>query len=736
MQAVSEISKELVLVGGGHAHVLVLRQWGMSPLPGVRVTLISPATHTPYSGMLPGLVAGHYSFDEAHIDLARLCQWAGVRYVKGQVAAINPSEKTLTLIDRPQYRYDLLSVDTGSVPELDSVPGARRWSVPVKPVADFWQRWQGFDVSDTETEVRRIAVVGGGAGSVELVMAMANSLAGTQVGFELFCGSDEILAGYNSSARRSVEKALAQLNIGLRVNARVVSVKEKQLCLSDGSEHPFDDLFWCTGAAASEFVSSSGLQKDERGFLAIDDTLRSLNDDSVFAGGDVATQVDNPRPKAGVYAVRQGPVLAQNLRNTLLGKPLIKHIPQSGFLSLLSLGGKAATANWGMFHATGNWVWRWKDRIDREFMGRFEDLPAVMDSSSSNFTAASYVPTQMPCGGCGAKIGSATLAGVLTELKDEFPDHCPNGREADDTAIVSGYGSGDLVQSVDVLREIVSDPWLMGQIAANHALSDLYASGAKPLSALATVTLPFANAAIQGRELKHYLSGALHEFEKVDCKLLGGHSLQGQELNLGFVVNGTPISIEQGLIGKTGLQPGDVLILTKALGTGALFAGHMRLEANSADVDAAIVSMAQSSFAAAKLAVQYRASAATDVTGFGLLGHLLEMLAPELGATLFLSDVPLLPGALNMVEQGTFSTMHEVNAQAKISLGFVAPEANLNIIDLLVDPQTSGGLLLGVAAEAAADLCADLKRAGYDQSAIIGKVTERDTSANGSISIL
>ncbi len=735
MHAATEISRELVLVGGGHAHVLVLRQWAMSPLPGVRVTLISPATHTPYSGMLPGLVAGHYSFEESHIDLARLCQWAGVRFVKAHVSAIAPGNRTLTLIDRPGYSYDLLSIDTGSVPELDSVPGAKQWSVAVKPVAKLWQRWQSLDLTNEGTQTRHIAVVGGGAGSVELIMAMANSLADTQIGFELFCGSPEILTAYNQGARRSVEKALARLNIKLRVNARVVSVTQQRLHLADGSEHAFDDLFWCTGAAASEFVSSSGLQTDEQGFLAIGDTLQSLSDESIFAGGDVATQVNHPRPKAGVYAVRQGPVLAKNLRNALLGKPLIEHTPQRGFLSLLSLGGKTATANWGMLHATGKWVWRWKDRIDRKFMARFEELPLVMASRPASSSQELSTATQMPCGGCGAKIGADTLSSVLAELGDEFPRHCLNSGEADDTAIVSGYGTGDLVQSIDVLREMVSDPWMMGRITANHALSDLYASGARPLSALATITLPFASAAIQARELKQYLSGALHEFAKVDCKLLGGHSLQGQELNLGFVVNGTPVSIEHGLIGKTGLRPGDSLILTKALGTGTLFASHMRLAANSSNVDAAIRSMTHSSFAAAKLAVQYRATAATDVTGFGFLGHLLEMLGSELGATLFLSEIPLLEGALSSVKQGVYSSMHETNALAKTSLGFVAPETNLDILDLLIDPQTSGGLLLGVAANRAGELCADLHSAGYDCSAVVGEVSERDLNLSGPLSI-
>jgi len=733
MSPAAEISQELVLVGGGHAHVLVLRQWVMSPVSGVRVTLISPSTHTPYSGMLPGLVAGHYSFDESHIDLARLCQWAGVRFVKAQVSAIDPMEKVLTLLERPAYRYDLLSIDTGSAPEIDSVPGARRWSVPVKPVASFWQRWRVLKTSLETSQTQRIAVVGGGAGSVELILSMAKASHGQPIRFDLFCGSGQILAGYNDGARRSVEKALAHFNIAFHVNSRVVALEQNTLALHDGSQHHFDEVFWCTGAAASEFVRSSAMQTDDKGFLAVDDTLAVLGQNSVFASGDVATQLNHPRPKAGVYAVRQAPVLAENLRNSLLGLPLTTHVPQSGFLSLLSLGEKTATANWGMFHATGRWVWRWKDRIDREFMSRFDALPLTMGSATVDTPTS---PGQMPCGGCGAKVGSATLSSVLAELGDDYPLLCPNAAVADDTATISNDAAGLLVQSIDVLRELVADPWLMGRIAANHALSDLYASGARPLSALATITLPFSKPSIQARELKQYLSGALYEFEKVDCKLLGGHSLQGRELNIGFVVNGTPISREAGLLGKSGLKPGDSLILTKALGTGVLFAANMQLLANSADVDHAIDSMTLGSMQAAQLAMHHGASAATDITGFGLLGHLLEMLGPGLGATLYSSAIPLLRGALSCIEQGVLSSMHESNAAAKGALNNVAPGVQPELIDLLVDPQTSGGLLIAVKASQAAGLCADLQRAGYEQSAIVGEVSDRDPAVPGSLSIL
>ena len=344
-------------MGGGHAHALVLRMLAMKPIQGVRITLISPATHTPYSGMLPGLVAGHYTFEQTHIDLARLCQWAGVRFVCSAVTAIHPERKQLSIENRPAIGYDVLSVDTGSEPELDSVPGARDWSVPVKPVAELWQRWLNLEhrlhwVGSGPDH--RIAVVGGGAGSVELILAMAMRLADRPVGFELFCGSHEILSGYNPRARDSVEQALARFDIKLHLNARVAAVEEKALSLADGSLHGFDELFWCTGAAAAPWIASSGLQTDTAGFIAIRDTLQCMDYDNIFAAGDVATQLNFPRPKAGVYAVRQGPVLANNLRAQLLSRSLKKHVPQNKFLSLLSLGDKTATANRGIFSYGGS----------------------------------------------------------------------------------------------------------------------------------------------------------------------------------------------------------------------------------------------------------------------------------------------------------------------------------------------------------------------------------------------
>jgi len=741
-----DVQKDLVFVGGGHAHALALRMLAMQPIAGLRITLISPASHTPYSGMLPGLVAGHYTFEQTHIDLARLCQWAGVRFICAQVSAIDPVGQTLSLVGRPPVDYDVVSIDIGSQPELESVPGASRHSVPVKPVAGLWRRWSSLQeklLSSSGDEEFRIAMVGGGAGSVELIAAMAEHFEALRqrldqrVSLDLFCGAQEILQGYNARARKSVETALNDYGVGLYLNSRVENVEQNSLLIRGGEKHGFDELFWCTGAAASPWIAASGLKTDQRGFLAIGNTLQSLDYGNIFAAGDCATQIDQPRPKAGVYAVRQGPVLAGNLRNYLFDRPLKAHIPQQHFLSLLSLGGKKATADRGVLSATGAWVWRWKDKIDREFMSRFEDLPGLM----GNEPADSLPPVsgqkeggekQAPCGGCGAKVGADNLSAVLRELSLEYPEHCPGGEAADDAVLIPQSAGGAIVQSIDTLRQMVSDPWLMGRIAANHALSDLYASGASPLSALASLALPFSAPDILQRELKQVLRGALHEFSLVDCKLMGGHTMQGFELSVGFVVNGTAISKEQGFLAKRGLHEGDHLVLTKPLGTGTLFAGHMQLKADGRDIQSAIDTMLQSNAAAAQLAVTHRASACTDVTGFGLLGHLKEMLEAGQGASLQLPQIPALPGAIESIAAGIYSTMHEANKRAT--------EARLEVSanqqadgELLFDPQTSGGLLIGISPDQSASLCEDLRAAGYAQATVIGEVCLSAAGEEGKI---
>ncbi|MDP5052925.1 MAG: selenide, water dikinase SelD [Congregibacter sp.] len=721
MRTSEPAEQDLVLVGGGHSHVLVLRQLAMSRPAGLRVTLISPAVFTPYSGMLPGLLAGHYSFEETHIDLMRLCQWAGVRFFVDTVDALDPNMRRLQCRSRGQLGYDILSVDIGSEPELDSVPGAREFAVPVKPVAQLWSRWESLSQED-DLASQRIAVVGGGAGSVEIALAIAHRLARQGPAIALYCGGSQILSGYTRGARRAVESQLVDLGVGLHCAHRVARVTQNQLQFDAAESADYDTLIWCTGAAAAPWIRESGLPVDERGFMQVEDSLQSTGFANVFAAGDIATQYRHPRPKAGVYAVRQGPVLADNLRAFAAGQALDDHRPQTDFLSMLALGPKRAVAQRNGLSLTGDWVWRWKDRIDREFMRRFSDLPSLKMHSSSRANAQ----TQAPCGGCGAKVSVDALHAVLADLRQLYPELMPQAEALDDAApLVTPL---PILQSLDALRAVIDDPWRMGRIAAQHALSDLYASGAVPHSALVLVTLPFAATALLQRDLYGVLAGALSVFAESGCKLHGGHSMQGPEMQLGFAVNGV-LQPGNAVLHKRGAQPGDTLLLSKALGTGALFAAHMQARMDGRWVESALTSMEQSNAAAAAVARKFCATAVTDVTGFGLAGHLSEMLGDSLVADIELHQLPAMPGALDAMAAGIFSTLHEPNRQALAGRCMPADDAPLKA-QLLFDPQTSGGLLMALPPDQADAACLALLDQGVD-AVLIGRIAAVDPDVGG-----
>lgn len=724
MQLSNPPTTDLVFVGGGHAHALVLRQLAMQDRGSLRVTLISPDAFTPYSGMLPGLLAGHYTFEEAHIDLLRLCNWAGVRFYADTVDSLDPVRQELHCRERGRVAYDLLSIDIGSQPEIDSVPGAREHAIPVKPVAGLWARWEQLAASSLTTD-DDIAIVGGGAGSVEIALAIAHYLQAKPISpkIALYCGGDTVLRGYAPSTRRAVEKQLAKRGVELKCGYRVQSVEESRLHFTHGDSAGFSTLIWCTGAAASPWIASSGLPCDERGFMQVEDSLQSCGFANVFGAGDIATQVHHPRPKAGVYAVRQGPILAHNLLAKARDGAMKHHKPQQQFLSMLALGEQRAIAQRNGLSITGAWVWRWKDRIDRGFMNRFRDLP-----EREMTTRPSEAVDQAPCGGCGAKVGAQSLKQVLGELREQYPNHMPGAAELDDVARIDGVTA--LVQSVDALRALVDDPWRMGRVAAEHALSDIYASGAKPHSALVQVTLPFAAPRLLERDLYQTLSGVMSVLSRSGCRLLGGHSMQGPEFQLAVLVNGE--LADRSLLSKRGAQIGDRLILTKALGSGALFAAAMQHRADGRDVSKALLSMERSNADAAQIAREFRANALTDVTGFGLAGHLLEMLGDDLGATLQAGCLPVLDGALEAIEQGVFSTLHESNRLAvgnALELDALSNDTADLSAHLVFDPQTSGGLLMAIPelhAEAALEA---LKRAGDAPAVNVGEIVAR--SAHG-----
>jgi len=368
------LQNNLVFIGGGHTHALVLKQLGLQPIEGMSVTLISEQVLTPYSGMLPGFVAGHYSQMETHVDLKRLCEWAGIRYIDGRVNGINADSNSISIDGHEDVVYDYLSVDIGSTPDL-SIPGARDFAVGVKPVSHFGSTWN--TLLEASQNSGRWGVVGAGAGGVELVLGMAHRLkAQRDLEFHLMFSSPRVLPDYPKSVVSAVEAALDEHQITLHPNFRVAQVHEDGLVANSTEHIPLTKSIWCTGAAAAPWLSETGLKTSDKGFLSVNRHLQSESHNNVFACGDCADMLFDPRPKAGVYAVRQAPCLENNLRAICSGniKALNSVNLQTDFLSLLSLGGKTAVGCRNGITLKGRWVWKLKDYIDQKFMRNLNNL--------------------------------------------------------------------------------------------------------------------------------------------------------------------------------------------------------------------------------------------------------------------------------------------------------------------------------------------------------------------------
>lgn len=708
--------RDLVLIGGGHAHALVLRMWGMNPMPGTRVTLINPDPVAPYTGMLPGLIAGHYRRDELMIDLVRLARFAGARVILDRATGIDRAARLVHLAGRPPLSYDLAAIDVGITSDLPDLPGAAEHAVAAKPLGHYAETWEAFVAKAPARS--RVVILGAGLGGVELALASAHRLRGTGAEITLLDRAEAFLPALGPLARRVLEQRLAAAGVVVRLGLRVASVGPGSVALDSGEEVGSDFTLTATGARPHGWLAGTGLERED-GFLVTDACLRT-SDPLVFASGDCAGISGDPRPKAGVYAVRAARVLHANLRAALAGRPLREFRPQTDYLKLISLGERAAVAEkWGLAGA-GRRFWRLKDRIDRKFMDKFADYPAMASADvpgTATDGLAAHLAGRPLCGGCGAKLGPGVLGSALAGLAAPVRAEVLSG-PGDDAAVLA-IGAGVQVLTTDHLRAFCNDPRLMARLAAIHALGDVWAMGAAPQVALAQVTLPPLGPELQTRMLGEVMAEAGSVFRDAGADVVGGHSTEGAELTIGFTVTG----LADRPIGKGGAQVGDALILTKPVGSGTILAAEMAMTRLPGLVLGEVwagciaqLSLAQGT-AAAILAPQARAM--TDVTGFGLAGHLLEMLeASGVASRLRLDDVPLMSGAMELAAAGIGSSLQPANLAA-VNWRMTAPQDAR--VALLSDPQTCGGLLAAVPAEQAKGLVAALRAAGH-QAALIGEV--------------
>lgn len=364
--------KDIVLIGGGHAHALVLKSWGGSQISGARITVINPGPTAPYSGMLPGFVAGHYERAALDIDLAHLGRFANARLVLGSANGIDRENQLIHVQGQAPIAYDVASIDVGITSDMPEMAGFSEYAVPAKPLGLFAAKWEAYRA---QNHTAHVAVIGGGVAGAELILAMAYALqTRNRLGSATLIDSGTALTALSRRAGHRVRSQIQALGVNLIENASVAQISDGMITLTDGRVVRSEFTTGAAGARPYQWIQDTGLALTD-GFVDVN-TMLQTSDPRIFATGDCAHLTASPRPKAGVYAVRQAPILAHNLHACLTGATLRSYKAQKDYLKLISMGEKSAMGEKFGLTFAGSAIWQLKDRIDQNFMAQFRNLPA------------------------------------------------------------------------------------------------------------------------------------------------------------------------------------------------------------------------------------------------------------------------------------------------------------------------------------------------------------------------
>ncbi len=711
--------RHVVLLGVGHTNAHVLRMWRMNAPPDTDLTCVSNYPVVTYSGMLPAVLAGQFPKEAMEIDLVRLCASASARLITDPVVGIDHARRELRFAERPNVPFDLLSIGIGSVPTLGDVQIEGDTLIQIKPMQTFLPRLRRAiesAVAAPEKQRLKVVIVGSGVAGIEVAFCLPpfiQTVTDLPCELNMITRSETLAPDLEPRTRRLLTGELERRGINVSKNSEVKRVSPGAVILKDGSQVDADLVIWATGAAPPPLLAQLGLALDARGFLETDVTLQSTSTKGVFAVGDTGSIRDLSVPKAGVYAVRQSPVLWDNLHRYLDGKPLQDYRPQRSFMKLINLGDGRAVGQWKRMAFSGHWVLQWKHHIDSRFMEMYRVDPGGSMGAGDSSEADEL---HQQCRGCGCKLGPDVLASAL---------NIEEGTNYEDAAEIASTEHGSMIASTDFFSSPFQDAFLAGRIAALHSASDVIASAGIPSSALANVVLPPGDANAQRRALSDLLEGARLEFSAMGATLVGGHTIVGPRMELGFTVIGN--SAGRALVRKGNLRVGDRLYLTKAIGTGVLLAAHMRCQCHATDYVELVETMLQRQHQWATIAAECGIVAGTDITGFGLAGHLLEMLeASQVSATIDLDAIPSLPGAMEALSDGIQSTLAPANHRVESMIEAEDRCRERPEYELLFDPQTCGGLLFGVSDAMATRMLQEADKLGLPAPVLIGEVESGD----------
>ena len=687
------ITNDLVLIGGGHSHLSVLMKLSKRPINGNRITLITNEIDTPYSGMIPGYIEGIYSWRDSHIDLYRLCLKLNVRFIHAEVERVSAYEKEIYFKDRPKIKFDVLSINTGIQSNNREIKGAAKYCLPVKPISKLTNNFL-----NKITNFKSIAFIGGGAGSVELALAIKKRFLNINqdIKITIITGKRGLLSTFPQKTKLTSLKTLEKFKIDIIEYKRVLEVKPKQIILSDKSMLKIDKAILSTNSMTPKWLAKSDILLTKDNYILVNKSFQT-NYKYVFASGDVIDFNNQNLKKAGVFAVRSGKPLAINIKQFILGKKLVEYKFNKNYLALIGTSKRSAIATKYNLTFNSRFFFYLKKYIDQNFIKKFSDfkirkkftLEALKTDVLNIFVKHKEKITDkndiMQCKGCAAKV-------PLNALKQALPKDIVSTSED----AVSVPGQPELYQTVDMISSIITDPFLLGKIAANHSISDMVSVNSKITSAMMILQLPLSKTEINSRDLEQVLLGANEIFKTIDCPLIGGHTMIGKDKDpvIGFSILGQKQKKIKIMKNRRKIKTKDLLILTEKIGSGLIFAGINNYLIDSYFQIDVIKQMIKGNLNFGKISNQLNILSMTDITGFGLANHLLNLIKRDnskTGLTIYPNKIPLFEGVNECLNKDIKSSLFKSNYDiAQKDIIYKRDKSKLD--NILYDPQTVGGI--------------------------------------------
>ncbi len=684
------INNDLVLIGGGHSHIMLMMDLSKKPIQGNRITLISNEIDIPYSGMIPGFIEGIYTWRETHIDLYKLCFKLDIRFIFSEVLEISAINKEIILKNRPKIKFDVLSINTGIQSSNKNIKGAHKYSIPVKPISKLSQNFI--------TEIKKynnIAFIGGGPASVELALGLQKRFKNINSNFKIsiITGKNKLLNSFPKKTQKVAKKTLQNSQINVIEKVEVIEVKKDKLIFSDKSELKIDKSILSTNAMAPVWIKKSDITLNSKNFIIVNDKFQT-NFNYVFAAGDIVDFNNQNLNKSGVFAVKSGKPLAKSIRGFIQKKSPVPYTFNKNYLSIIGLSNGLAIATKYNFTFTSKFSFVLKKFIDQNFVKKFNNLNQDNYYTLTNlFKIFDFIiqknnknkhDHQMQCRGCAAKVDFNTLKTTLSK------DIITSSEDA-----INISKDPNLYQSVDMINSIVSDPYILGKIAANHAISDIVAVNSSLVSALMILQLPYSSSEINSRDLEQVTTGANEILKLANCSIGGGHTMIGKDKDpvIGFSVIGEKKKVH---LNKTipKIKVNDILILTEKIGSGIIFSGINNDIIDSYYQIEVVNQMSKGNINFSKISEKLKILSMTDITGFGLLNHLLNLIkrdSGKTGLTIYPDKVPIFNGVAEALSKNVRSSLFDKNFEAAQKELIYDREKKL-IDEILYDPQTVGGL--------------------------------------------